>query len=65
VVDPWGTVVAECGGEGREDGEGEFCLADIDLDKVESTRKCTSSTTITNTVIPLWEQRRTDVYPVI
>ena len=32
IVDPWGTVVAECG-----DGEG-FCLAEMDLDKTDRIR---------------------------
>jgi predicted amidohydrolase len=33
IVDPWGTVVAEC-----SDGEG-LCVAEIDLDKVAATRR--------------------------
>ncbi len=33
IVDPWGTVVAECG-----DGEG-FCIADIDPDRVAAVRR--------------------------
>ncbi len=33
IVDPWGTVVAECG-----DGEG-ICLAEIDLDRVDAVRQ--------------------------
>jgi predicted amidohydrolase len=32
IVDPWGTIVAECG-----DGEG-ICIAEIDLEKSESIR---------------------------
>lgn len=32
IVDPWGTVVAECG-----DGEG-LCLAEVDLDRVRRVR---------------------------
>lgn len=33
IIDPWGTVVAECG-----DGEG-ICLAEIDLERTESIRR--------------------------
>lgn len=33
IVDPWGTVVAECG-----DGEG-ICLAEVDLDRVADVRR--------------------------
>ena len=33
IVDPWGTVVAECG-----DGEG-FCLAEMDTDRVGRIRQ--------------------------
>lgn len=33
IIDPWGTVVAECG-----DGEG-ICLAEIDLQRVEQIRR--------------------------
>ena len=33
IIDPWGTIVAECG-----DGEG-MCLAEIDPDRVEDVRR--------------------------
>jgi deaminated glutathione amidase len=33
IVDPWGTVLAECG-----DGEG-YCLADIDLERLREVRE--------------------------
>ncbi len=42
IVDPWGTVVAQCG-----DGEG-ICLAEIDLGRVERVRRS----------IPVGEHRR-------
>lgn len=46
VVDPWGQVVASC-------HEGvDVCLANIDIDYLESVRK----------QMPVWSQRRTDIY---
>lgn len=39
IVDPWGSIVAQCSDILRRDGEGEFCLAEIDLDRVESVRQ--------------------------
>ncbi|ORY74996.1 putative NIT2-nitrilase [Leucosporidium creatinivorum] len=64
IVDPWGTVLAQ--GTDRqpvavkegEDGpvdEGTFVTAEVDLSWLESTREG----------MPLWEQRRGDVYPVL
>ncbi|CAO2650282.1 Nn.00g015740.m01.CDS01 [Neocucurbitaria sp. VM-36] len=57
VVDPWGKVVAELGGEddgkGRGLDEGEIALAEIDLEYLEKVRR----------EVPLI--RRTDVYPEI
>lgn len=54
IVDPWGRVVAELGGESDEKGrgldEGEIAVAEIDVEYVEKIRK----------EIPL--ARRTDVY---
>jgi hypothetical protein len=38
-VDPWGSVVAQCSDIHRKDGEGDFCLAEIDLERVESIRQ--------------------------
>lgn len=55
IVDPWGSVVAQCGDITSADGEGEFCLAEIDLKRLESVRQD----------MPLWEQRRTDIYPIV
>lgn len=37
VIDPWGKVVVELGGEGT--GEVEVGFVDVDLEKVERTRK--------------------------
>ncbi|QIX02448.1 hypothetical protein AMS68_007965 [Peltaster fructicola] len=37
VIDPWGEVVAELGGEKKD--EPEIILADIDLEKVKKTRR--------------------------
>ena len=57
VIDPWGKVVAELGGEhnGKATGldEGNIALAHIDLDYLEKVRR----------EMPLL--RRTDVYPHI
>jgi len=55
IVDPWGKVVAELGGDDAEQGgqwkdEAEIATAEIDLDYVDKVRK----------QIPL--KRRTDVY---
>ncbi|KAL1607752.1 Carbon-nitrogen hydrolase [Paraconiothyrium brasiliense] len=54
IVDPWGKVLAELGGEEDEKGRGldvgEIALAEIDLDYLEKTRR----------EVPLL--RRTDVY---
>lgn len=72
IIDPWGRIVAELGGvgnggagvvggeriDGSEDvgnGDGGIAVAEIDLEVVEKTRR----------EMPLWEQRRTDVYPEI
>jgi len=56
IVDPWGKVVAELGGDdGGEgwDGEGEIAVAEIDVDYVDKIRR----------EVPL--VRRTDVYAEI
>ncbi|KAF2120726.1 carbon-nitrogen hydrolase [Lophiotrema nucula] len=57
IVDPWGKVVAELGGEEDEQGRGldigEIAVAEIDLEYVEKVRR----------EVPLL--RRTDVYPEI
>jgi beta-ureidopropionase len=50
IIDPWGTVVAEVSDVDVQ-GEG-ICIADVDLDLVNKVR----------TNIPLWEQRRPDVF---
>lgn len=57
IVDPWGTVVAQCRDvpQGSGEDEGVFALAEIDLEWLEKLRK----------EMPLWEQRRTDVYPLL
>ena len=46
IVDPWGTVVAQC-----RDGTG-IAVAEVDLSFLESVRKR----------IPVWQHRRPDVY---
>lgn len=55
IVDPWGKIVAELGGEddtqGRGLDNGSIAVAHIDLDLVEKTRR----------EVPL--ARRTDIYP--
>ena len=51
IVDPWGSVVAQCAD--IQPYRPTFCLADIDLQALENTRK----------EMPLWEQRRHDVFP--
>jgi predicted amidohydrolase len=57
IIDPWGEIVAELGGDEGEDGtwegEGEIAVAEIDEGYVEKIRK----------EVPLL--RRTDVYPEI
>ncbi|KAL1654519.1 Carbon-nitrogen hydrolase [Didymella pomorum] len=57
IVDPWGKVIAELGGEADEKGrgldEGEIALAEIDTGYVEKIRQ----------EIPL--TRRTDVYAAL
>jgi beta-ureidopropionase len=50
IIDPWGTVVAEVSDVDVQ-GEG-VCIADVDLDLVNKVR----------TNMPLWEQRRPDVF---
>lgn len=56
IVDPWGNVVAQTTDrqpKGESDDEGTFVLADIDLEWAEQIQE----------QMPLWEQRRLDVYP--
>lgn len=60
AVDPWGSVVAQCGDwipdfNNRNQDDGRFVLADIDLDWLEKVRA----------EMPLWEQRRGDMYPIL
>ncbi|PWN94667.1 putative NIT2-nitrilase [Tilletiopsis washingtonensis] len=50
IVDPWGSVVAQC--PDTQPYEPTFCVADIDLTHLSKLRA----------EMPLWEQRRTDVY---
>lgn len=50
VVDPWGSVVAAC--SDMPPFAPTFCLADIDLASLAAVRA----------EMPLWDQRRTDVY---
>ena len=51
VIDPWGDIVAELGGEKKD--EPEVCFAEIDFEKIKRVRK----------ELPL--ARRTDVYPEV
>ena len=51
IVDPWGTVLAQCNDVSHE--EPTFCLANVDLDNVQKIRA----------QMPLDKQRRTDIYP--
>lgn len=62
VVDPWGRVVAECAepaaaatSDADTTDNGSFALADVDLSALASIRR----------EMPLWEQRRFDIYPVL
>ena len=64
-MDPWGSVVAQCSDIPRKDGEGDFCLAQIDMDRLSSVRQGISLLNKVNIDMPLWDQRRNDVYPVI
>ncbi|KDN37024.1 putative NIT2-nitrilase [Tilletiaria anomala UBC 951] len=53
AVDPYGSVIAQC--SDMQPYQPSFCLANIDLDLLENVRK----------EMPLWEQRRPDVYSTI
>ncbi|KAJ1023164.1 hypothetical protein NDA16_003317 [Ustilago loliicola] len=53
IVDPWGSIVAQC--PDIQPYKPTYCLADIDLESLENTRK----------EMPLWEQRRGDVFAQI
>ena len=59
--------MAQCSDIQRRDGEGEVCLAEIDLERVESIRQGEFHLERWLLIVdmPLWEQRRNDVYPVI
>ncbi|GAA5972620.1 hypothetical protein JCM11641_002940 [Rhodosporidiobolus odoratus] len=62
IVSPWGDIVAQASDrqpkyppdEADEDA-GQFVVADIELDWLEKIRRD----------MPLWEQRREDVYPIL
>ncbi|PWY97212.1 putative NIT2-nitrilase [Testicularia cyperi] len=51
IVDPWGSIVAQC--PDIQPYKPTFCLADIDLESLENTRQ----------EMPLWSQRRGDIFP--
>ncbi|GAA5828135.1 hypothetical protein JCM11251_002606 [Rhodosporidiobolus azoricus] len=62
IVSPWGDVVAQAPDiqpafppDPEDDSSGRFVLADIELDWLEQVRKD----------MPLWEQRRDDIYPIL
>ena len=38
-MDPWGSVVAQCSDIPPKDVEGDFCLAEINLDRLASVRQ--------------------------
>lgn len=54
MVDPWGTIVAECPETPSQEEieNGSFGLAEIDLQKLARIRM----------EMPLWDQRRSDIY---
>ncbi|PWN54346.1 putative NIT2-nitrilase [Violaceomyces palustris] len=53
IIDPWGSIVAQC--SDIQPYRPTFCLAEIDLESLESVRK----------EMPLWDQRRTDIFPTL
>lgn len=59
ILDPWGTVLAQAlDRQPKNDGnehEGTFVVAEIDLGWLERVRLD----------MPLWEQRRSDIYPIL
>ncbi|GAA6035999.1 hypothetical protein JCM8097_005207 [Rhodosporidiobolus ruineniae] len=62
IVSPWGDVIAQCADRfpkyppnEDEDDVGQFVLAEIELGWLEKVRRD----------MPLWEQRRGDVYPIL
>lgn len=57
IIDPWGTIIAQCRDTPQGDGEDEgvFAMGEVDLEWLEKVRS----------EMPLWEQRRTDVYPLL
>lgn len=50
IVDPWGSVVAQC--TDTPPHAPQFCMADMDLSALEPLRAS----------MPLWSQRRADIY---
>ncbi|KAF9654167.1 putative NIT2-nitrilase [Thelephora ganbajun] len=52
IVDPWGTVLAQCNDVSHEP---TFCLANVDLDSIRTIR----------VQMPVDKQRRTDIYPTL
>lgn len=54
AIDPFGTVLAQCS-DMPPAAAPAFCLVDIDLAHLQATRA----------EMPLWAQRRTDLYPEI
>jgi len=53
IVDPWGTILAQCTDLFHE--QPTFCLANVDLGGVREIR----------TRMPVDKQRRTDIYPTV
>jgi len=53
IVDPWGTILAQCNDVSHE--EPTFCLANVDLGSMQKIR----------TRMPVDKQRRADIYPAM
>ncbi|GAK68071.1 carbon-nitrogen hydrolase [Moesziomyces antarcticus] len=51
IVDPWGSVIAQA--PDIQPYKATYCMADIDLEALENTRQ----------EMPLWHQRRDDIFP--
>lgn len=53
IVDPYGSIIAQC--SDMQPYRPTFCLAEVDLEWLKETRRS----------MPLWNQRRHDIYPEI
>ncbi|ODV63213.1 putative hydrolase [Ascoidea rubescens DSM 1968] len=52
IIDPWGTVLAQCSDVNYNNDEPDLCVADVDLAALKKVRED----------IPLWDHRRTDIF---